>query len=257
MSESDDLLTTTFDFDTVNPTTDLMAAVVAALLLVLMMSRIMYVELIGGNTDLRMICASKAAVVGALASSVYGKQRASNEDSCNQLVIPMGSGGKVSLRIFNQPTSQRFSFEGDTIFETDRADLLPTGRKVLTAFGNAIRSYQDQIEEIQIQGHTDNTGTPEHNLKLGADRAMTVYDLFVNQIRVDQLKSLVSATTFSLYQPTTRVRGQEFTTEDLDRANTTEADRTRNRRIEVVLTYVTTGDQPETRAESEARGRPD
>ena len=58
-------------------------------------------------------------------------------------------------------------------FATDRDVILPKSFKILTAVANAIIG-QPAIKKVIIEGHTDNTGTREHNLDLSDRRARSV-----------------------------------------------------------------------------------
>ncbi len=58
-------------------------------------------------------------------------------------------------------------------FETDTSVLRPESDKVLSEVARVLRRHPE-IELVEVQGHTDDTGTPEHNRKLGQDRAARV-----------------------------------------------------------------------------------
>lgn len=58
-------------------------------------------------------------------------------------------------------------------FETDTAHLLPTSAAVLAAVADVLRRHP-QVELVEVQGHTDNAGSPEHNAQLSRERASAV-----------------------------------------------------------------------------------
>ncbi len=57
-------------------------------------------------------------------------------------------------------------------FAVDSADLDEAGRAVATENANLLKKYTNWI--VTIEGHCDETGTPEYNLALGERRAVAV-----------------------------------------------------------------------------------
>ena len=55
-------------------------------------------------------------------------------------------------------------------FTTGKATILPKSNKLLTQVANVLTA-QRRIKLVQVEGHTDNTSTPEKNQKLSQDRA--------------------------------------------------------------------------------------
>jgi outer membrane protein OmpA-like peptidoglycan-associated protein len=64
-------------------------------------------------------------------------------------------------------------------FPVDRASLSPEAQTRLTDFVNKLKADNRNVY-VEIQGHTDASGTPAYNHKLGEDRAEAVR-LFMNQ----------------------------------------------------------------------------
>jgi peptidoglycan-associated lipoprotein len=58
-------------------------------------------------------------------------------------------------------------------FGLNRSELSPEAKAALDAFADKIRSENKNVY-IEIQGHTDSTGSAAYNLKLGQERAETV-----------------------------------------------------------------------------------
>lgn len=58
------------------------------------------------------------------------------------------------------------------LFDTGKATIKPESEPSLKAVGEALK--QDTSFTLEIQGHTDNTGTKDGNLKLSKDRAESV-----------------------------------------------------------------------------------
>ena len=63
-------------------------------------------------------------------------------------------------------------------FEIDKADLTSGGRQALDSVSAILRANPGRVE---ISGHTDTTGTMDHNLELSQRRAETVRDYFVGK----------------------------------------------------------------------------
>ncbi len=64
-------------------------------------------------------------------------------------------------------------------FETDRSDLKPESHIELNSLLELLRNNPGV--KIEIRGHTDNTGSEEHNLALSTARAKVVYDYLVSK----------------------------------------------------------------------------
>ncbi len=68
-------------------------------------------------------------------------------------------------------------------FETGAASLTPLSRYELENLAEILTNYPDM--NIEIGGHTDNTGTPEVNLGLSQQRAQVVYDYLVQEEKIE------------------------------------------------------------------------
>jgi outer membrane protein OmpA-like peptidoglycan-associated protein len=78
-----------------------------------------------------------------------------------------------------------------------------------------------QNMNLSVEGYTDSTGTDELNMSLSTDRARAVYDFLKGQ-----------------GIPDSRMKYQGFGSANPVAPNDTEANRAKNRRVEVVLTQV-------------------
>jgi chemotaxis protein MotB len=110
------------------------------------------------------------------------------------------------------------------LFRTGSAEILPQGRKVLDAVATALA---DGKETIRIEGHTDIVPIGPvlkrkyfSNWELSGARASSVARFFQHKHGLEPTR--MEAVGFSKYRPVA--------------ANDTEADRQRNRRVEIVLT---------------------
>jgi outer membrane protein OmpA-like peptidoglycan-associated protein len=99
-------------------------------------------------------------------------------------------------------------------FDTDKADLKPGAAKTLEEVVKLLKSHPNL--DVEIQGHTDSTGSDEHNLDLSRRRAATV-------------KSYLLLYGISGERLTTTGFGESKPAGD----NTTEEGRALNRRVEL------------------------
>ncbi|MFH2143620.1 MAG: OmpA family protein [Bacteroidota bacterium] len=109
--------------------------------------------------------------------------------------------------------------EGESIilqnifFDIDKAILLPESHTELNKLLSFMNKYPEM--EIEISGHTSNTGTPEHNLDLSNRRAKAVADFLIEKgIVENRIKSL----GYGLTKPIA--------------SNETKEGRSKNRRVE-------------------------
>ncbi|MBK7864117.1 MAG: OmpA family protein [Archangiaceae bacterium] len=65
-------------------------------------------------------------------------------------------------------------------FATGKATILPASNTLLTQVANVLKA-QRRIKLVQVEGHTDNVGKPEKNLKLSQDRANAVKAFLVKK----------------------------------------------------------------------------
>jgi outer membrane protein OmpA-like peptidoglycan-associated protein len=75
-------------------------------------------------------------------------------------------------------TKNEIKLKKDVHFQHGSAEILPDSMSILEEAADAIRTHQG-LGTVEIQGHTDDTGTPDVNLRLSADRANAVRDVFV------------------------------------------------------------------------------
>ena len=100
-------------------------------------------------------------------------------------------------------------------FDTDKASLRPDAQPVIAEIGKLLED--DPSLSLSIQGHTDNTGSRDHNQALSAARARSVLGALVG-LGIDP--SRLSSLGF----------GQDKPVAD----NATQAGRAQNRRVELV-----------------------
>lgn len=100
-------------------------------------------------------------------------------------------------------------------FDTGKAIIKPESESSIAEIAALLKGVP--ALKVSIEGHTDNVGSPESNMKLSEERARAVMDaVMAKGIAADRLKAVG--------------RGQEISIAD----NRTEAGRALNRRVEVV-----------------------
>ncbi len=77
------------------------------------------------------------------------------------------------------------SIDLDIRFALDSAALAPEARQQLDELGYAITSESLSRLRFRIAGHTDASGSAQHNLALSAARAASVRDYLIAKFRVD------------------------------------------------------------------------
>lgn len=65
------------------------------------------------------------------------------------------------------------------LFDVDKTEIKPESTKTLDEVATLLKI--DRSLKLEISGHTDNTGTPDHNLKLSEGRALAVVDTLVKK----------------------------------------------------------------------------
>jgi outer membrane protein OmpA-like peptidoglycan-associated protein len=148
------------------------------------------------------------AVIGGAAGAYIGnymdKQAAEIErDIAGARVERVGEGIKIT-------------FTSGIMFDTDKAALKDTYKGELGELAGILKKYGDT--NILIEGHTDSTGSEEHNLDLSRRRSQAVADYLATQD--------VSQSRFSIVG-----HGESLPVA----SNETVAGRAQNRRVEVAI----------------------
>jgi outer membrane protein OmpA-like peptidoglycan-associated protein len=107
---------------------------------------------------------------------------------------------------------------GDVLFDTGRATLKPTAREKLSRLAGIILAYPGNLT-LEIEGHTDSTGSDELNNRLSMNRAESVRDYLTQSgVKQERIKNVQG---FGKTKPIA--------------TNDTAAGRQMNRRVEVVI----------------------
>ena len=66
----------------------------------------------------------------------------------------------------------KITFDSGILFDIDKSDLRPVSKTNLAELAKILNKYPDT--NILIEGHTDDTGSDDHNMTLSKDRAQSV-----------------------------------------------------------------------------------
>jgi outer membrane protein OmpA-like peptidoglycan-associated protein len=126
----------------------------------------------------------------------------------------------------------KITFDSGILFDIDKSDLRPVSQTNLTKLATILNKYPDT--NILIEGHTDNTGSDDHNMTLSKDRAQSV----------------------ALYLATIEVNSARFSTAGYGEAqpivmNDTPEGRQKNRRVDIA---VLANDKLKKAAQEKAKG---
>jgi outer membrane protein OmpA-like peptidoglycan-associated protein len=144
--------------------------------------------------------------------------------AATELTVEPRKDVTANLSVYKRPavpnvvvTKKEIKLRKEVHFLHGSAEILPDSMAILEEAADAIKAHQE-LGVIEIQGHTDDTGTPDINLKLSADRANAVRDVFVdNGVEASRL--------------TTHGYGQEKPLVP----NTTPKNRAKNRRVQLIV----------------------
>src|SRR5699024_5054641 len=109
------------------------------------------------------------------------------------------------------------TLNGQVLFVTGKAELLPIAREKLTQVADSLKQL-DGDKLVSIEGFTDSRGADDMNLKLSQDRANAVQDYLISQgVQREKLRAMG--------------RGES----DPVASNDTAEGRANNRRVEIVV----------------------
>jgi outer membrane protein OmpA-like peptidoglycan-associated protein len=103
-------------------------------------------------------------------------------------------------------------------FQHDSAEILPDSQAIIEELADLMSKRAD-IKNVEVQGHTDDTGAAAYNLRLSQSRAQAVVDA-------------ISSHGVDASRMTAKGYGQEKPLVP----NTTEQNRAKNRRVQVMIT---------------------
>jgi len=127
--------------------------------------------LIGKATGNTAVGAILGAAIGGVAGAYIGdymdKQAAEIENDLEGAKVErVGEGIKIT-------------FDSGILFDVNKASLKPASEADLTDLAKILNKYDDT--NILLEGHTDSTGSEEHNLDLSRKRAQSVSNFLAVQ----------------------------------------------------------------------------
>jgi outer membrane protein OmpA-like peptidoglycan-associated protein len=158
-----------------------------------------------GNTAAgAVIGAAVGGAAGAVIGNYMDKQAAEMErDLEGARIERIGEGIKIT-------------FAGGILFDVDRAELRPEAQAELVKLARILNKYEDT--NVLVEGHTDATGSEEHNMQLSLRRSESVATFLAVQ---SVLRDRLSAVGYGELKPIA--------------SNDTVEGRQQNRRVEVAI----------------------
>jgi outer membrane protein OmpA-like peptidoglycan-associated protein len=174
-----------------------------------------------GNTLLgAIIGAAVGGAAGAIIGSYMDKQAAEMQRDLEGAEIQrIGEGIKIT-------------FDSGILFDIDKSDLRPVSQTNLAKLAKILNKYPDT--NILIEGHTDSTGSDDHNMTLSKDRAQSVASYLA---AVEVTSARFSTTGYGEAQPIV--------------TNDTPEGRQKNRRVDIA---VMANDKLKKAAQEKAKG---
>ncbi|MBR5727483.1 MAG: OmpA family protein [Muribaculaceae bacterium] len=158
------------------------------------------------------IGAAVGAVAGGVAGTLIGKKMDKQAKELAQI-----NGAQVdTLTDQNGLTAIKVTFDQGILFATGKSNLSATAKNSLNQF--AVSLQNNPQTNVQIYGHTDNTGSLAVNQRLSKERALSVLN-YLNNAGV--AKDRMVSDGFDYQFPVA--------------SNDTEAGRAQNRRVEVYI----------------------
>ena len=158
------------------------------------------------------IGAAVGAAVGATAGTLIGKKMDKQAEELAKI-----QGAQVdTVTDANNLTAIKVTFDNGILFATGKSALSAAAKKSLSEFATSLQNNPQT--NVQICGHTDNTGSRAVNEKLSKERANSVLT-YLNNSGV--AKSRMTSEGYAYDYPVAD--------------NSTEAGRAQNRRVEVYI----------------------
>jgi outer membrane protein OmpA-like peptidoglycan-associated protein len=127
---------------------------------------------IGNQSGNNRTGAVAGAAVGAAIGAGVGRRMDKQEQELRQIQgveVSRPSEGEIEVRLTS-----------DILFDVDSAALRSESRATLRELATNFRNYSD-TNIVEVAGHTDATGSDDHNLRLSENRAGAVRNYLVEQ----------------------------------------------------------------------------
>lgn len=162
---------------------------------------------VAGNTGVGAII---GAVVGGVAGGIIGDQMDKQKRELESQVP------EAKVETVNNGEAIKVTFDSGILFGVDKTTLSPESREALSRFAANMNANPDT--DIRIVGHTDSTGRHQYNMDLSDRRAKSVVDFLVSQNVTSK-----------------RIMSQGVGPDQPVADNSTQAGRTKNRRVEIFI----------------------
>lgn len=95
-----------------------------------------------------------------------------------------GGGRAKQTAAAQPPASEKTQIAIKVEFEPDQSEIKPGNDQELQAAADFLKAHPGAT--VEIQGHTDSTGSPDHNQALSQERADAVKDVLVGEFNADE-----------------------------------------------------------------------
>src|SRR5210317_948195 len=131
-------------------------------------------QIIGGDTEATLIGAAIGAAVGGAGGAAVGHMMDKQEEEMRQALAD-----SEAAAIRREGNLLAISLKGDVTFDTDSSIIKPGLYSEIDRIADILIKYPQTV--IQVEGHTDSTGTESYNMELSTRRAEAVKNLLVQR----------------------------------------------------------------------------
>lgn len=131
-------------------------------------------QAIGGDTEATLLGAGIGALVGGVAGGSIGRYMDNQESELRQ-----GFAQSDAANVQRNANILEVTFKSDVLFDTDSAALKAGSHSEISRVARVLNEYPQT--SIVVAGHTDSTGSEEHNQALSERRAQSVKNALLDQ----------------------------------------------------------------------------
>lgn len=131
-------------------------------------------QAIGGDTEATLLGAGIGALVGGVAGGSIGRYMDNQESELRQ-----GFAQSDAANVQRNANILEVTFKSDVLFDTDSAALKAGAHSEISRVARVLNEYPQT--SIVVVGHTDSTGSEEHNQALSERRAQSVKNALIDQ----------------------------------------------------------------------------